>query len=95
MINTSLLTYILYFFPSLILAGRSTASPEEIEEQIAKKERLIKETAENKIERQKIDEQNTFDGDTDSPNEAKSAEELEHFDERIRHDEETIMDIIR
>jgi hypothetical protein len=35
------------------------------------------ELKENEIERKKVDEQNNYDGDTDSPNEVDSAKELE------------------
>jgi F-type H+-transporting ATPase subunit c len=66
-------------FPHIVLAGgKSKATPEEIEEKQKKLNDLLKEDAENMEERKKVDEENTRDGDTDSPYEEKSAEELEH-----------------
>jgi hypothetical protein len=80
MINTSLFTYVLLvldFFPSFILAGKSTALGEEIETKEKELEKRMRELKENEIERKKVDEQNNYDGDNDSPNEANSAKELE------------------
>jgi hypothetical protein len=66
-------------FPHIVLAGgKSKATAEEIEEKQKKLNELKKEDEENKKERKVVDEENTRDGDTDSPYEKKSAEELEH-----------------
>jgi len=54
----------------------------------------LEELEENKRERKIIDEQNTIDGDTDYPHEVESALELEGFDELIRHNLETIVELI-
>ena len=81
------------FFPSFILAGLSTATADQAEAKRKDLEREITELKENEIERKKVDEQNTFDGDNDSPNEAKSAKELEEWDETIRHSKETVVEI--
>ena len=78
------------FFPSLILAGKSTALLEEIE---AKEKELIKqrtELQENIEEREKVNQQNSEDGDNDSPYEQDSADELVAWDELIEHSKQTI-----
>jgi len=83
--NNNILIYILFgaigfifsFFPSLILAGRSTALAEEIEAKREEIERREKEQTENERERKVIDEENSHHGDTDSPLEEQSAKELE------------------
>jgi hypothetical protein len=41
-----------------------------------------------------VDEQNSHDGDTDSPNEEASLEELISWDSLIDHTKETIVDLI-
>jgi hypothetical protein len=68
--------FILSFFPSLVLAGQSTALAEEIEAKEKELEKQLIEQEENKEERKKVDEQNSWDGDNDSPNEQSSADEL-------------------
>jgi hypothetical protein len=66
-------------FPHIVLAGgKSKATAEEIEEKKKELKELEKMLEENKEERRVVDEENTRDGDTDSPYEEKSAEELEH-----------------
>ncbi len=67
---------------------------DEIEAKQREYEKNVKELKEAEVERKKVDEQNNHDGDTDSPNEAASAEELEHWDEYIQHHTETILDLI-
>ena len=67
----------LKFFPSFILAGKSTACLDEVEAKEKELEKHMTELKENEIERNKVDEQNNHDGDTDSPNEVDSAKELE------------------
>jgi len=42
-----------------------------------------------------VDEENTRDGDTDSPYEKKSAEELEHWDEYIKKGEQAILELLQ
>jgi hypothetical protein len=51
---------------------------DEIEAKQREHDKNVKELNEAEIERNKVDEQNNYDGDHDSPNEAASAEELEH-----------------
>jgi hypothetical protein len=67
----------LNYFPSLLKAGKSTAHPDEVDVKQKELKKNFDELEENVAERKKVDEQNTFDGDNDSPNESKSAEELE------------------
>lgn len=64
-------------FPSFILAGLSTSNADEAEAKRKELEKQITELKENEIERKKVDEQNSLDGDNDSPNEPESAKELE------------------
>jgi hypothetical protein len=52
-------------------------SPEERAAAIAELNKKIGVYKENDEEHHKVDEQNTLDGDQDSPNESSSAEELE------------------
>jgi cell division protein FtsB len=66
-----------FFFPSLILAGRSTALSEEIEAKKNEMEKLEKEQIENERERKILDEENSHHGDTNSPLEEASVKELE------------------
>jgi hypothetical protein len=61
---------------SFLLVGRSTASPDAVEAKRKEMEKGFKELEENKEERKKVDEQNSSDGDNDSPNEAASDDEL-------------------
>jgi hypothetical protein len=83
------------FFPSLVLAaGRSTATPEEIEAKREELEKQFTELEENREERKKVDEQNSLDGDMDSPNEQNSADELEAWDSLITDNLELITDLI-
>jgi hypothetical protein len=58
------------------LAGKSTALAEEIEAKQKELKKNLEELAEHEAERKKVDEQNNHDGDTDSPHEAESAQEL-------------------
>lgn len=81
-------------YPQIVLAGKSTATSEEIEAKRRELERLFKELEENRQERKVVNEENTRDGDTDSPNEEKSAEELGHWDELIKEGEKAIVEII-
>ena len=55
---------------------------------------LTKELAENREERQTVDEQNSAEGDRDSPNEQASADELAEWDSLIHHTKETMVEII-
>jgi NADH-ubiquinone oxidoreductase chain 3 len=64
------------FLPSLVLAGQSTAEASEVESKKKELEKQTRELEENRVERKKVDEQNSHDGDTDSPNEEASLEEL-------------------
>jgi cell shape-determining protein MreC len=77
LINTYLVNLILELFPFFVL-GKSTASAEEIEAKKKELKKQLEELEENREERKKVDEQNSIEGDKDSPNEANSAEELEH-----------------
>ncbi len=79
--------------PSFVF-GKSTASPEEIRAKEKELEKQFKELKENQEERKKVDEQNSIEGDKDSPNEANSAEELEQWDDWIKLGKKTIVDII-
>lgn len=81
------------WLPSFVF-GKSTASPEEIRAKEKELEKQFKELKENQEERKKVDEQNSIEGDKDSPNEANSAEELEHWDDWIKQGKKTIVDII-
>src|ERR1700721_2193788 len=74
--NTYLFNLVLELFPSFVF-GKSTALAEEIEAKQKELKKQLEELKENKEERKKVDEQNSIEGDTDSPNEANSAEELE------------------
>jgi hypothetical protein len=79
--------------PSFVF-GKSTASPEEIRAKEKELEKEFKELKENREERKKVDEENSIEGDKDLPNEANSAEELELWDDLIKHGKKTIVDII-
>lgn len=91
--NTYLFNLVLELFPSFVF-GKSTALAEEIEAKQKELKKQLEELKENKEERKKVDEQNSIEGDTDSPNEANSAEELEQWDELIAHGKKTIVDLI-
>jgi len=83
-------------FPHIVLAGgKSKATAKEIEEKQKELNELKKELAENREERKVVDEENTRDGDTDSPYEKNSAEELEHWDEYIKKGEQAILEILQ
>lgn len=71
-----ILISLLIDFPFLVLAGRSTATADEVEAKQKELEKQLTELKENEEERRKVNEQNNEDGDRDSPNEADSAEEL-------------------
>jgi hypothetical protein len=91
--NTYLFNLVLELFPSFVF-GKSTALGEEIEAKQKELKKQLEELKENKEERKKVDEQNSIEGDTDSPNEANSAEELQQWDELIAHGKKTIVDLI-
>jgi hypothetical protein len=78
----------------LIKVGRSTATSEEVEAKQKELEKQMKELEENRIERKKVDEQNSLEGDSDSPNEEQSAEELAEWDSLIEHGKQTIVNLI-
>ena len=82
------------FLPYLVLAGKSTSTVEEIEAKQRELEKQYTELAENVAERKKVDEQNSLEGDIDSPNEQQSADELVEWDSLIKHGKQTIVDII-
>jgi hypothetical protein len=77
LLNSYLINLTLEFFPFFVF-GKSTASPEEIEAKKKELKKQLEELEENREERKKVDEQNSIEGDKDLPNEANSAEELEH-----------------
>lgn len=66
----------IHSFLSLIKPGKSTATVDETERKQRELEKQMGELKENKIERKKVDEQNSEEGDIDSPNEQQSADEL-------------------
>nr|YP_008965417.1 hypothetical protein [Rhynchosporium secalis]AHC02453.1 hypothetical protein [Rhynchosporium secalis] len=81
--------------PSLLKAeGKSTADPAEVESNQKKLETTLTELKENEAEREKVNEQNNYDGDTGSPNEVNSADELEQWDEVIKQGKKTIVDLV-
>jgi len=85
----------LSFFPSLVLAGKSTASAEEIEAKEKELEKQIKELEENEEERKKVDVTNTEAADRNASRaELDSSEELEAWDEVIKQTKETIGEIL-
>jgi len=67
-----LLISLLIYFPCLVLAGKSTATAEEVEAKQKELEKQLTELKENEEERKK-DVQNNEDGNNNSPNEADSA----------------------
>jgi len=85
---------IITYFPALLLAGKSTATAEEIEAKQKELKKKLEELAENEAERKKVDEENSYLGDIDSPKEAESAQELIDWDSLITHTKETIVDLI-
>jgi hypothetical protein len=92
--NVTNLDLILTYFPAILLAGKSTASAEEIEAKAKELKKNLEELTENRVERQKVNEENSYLGDIDSPKEAESAQELMDWDSLIRETQETIVDII-
>jgi len=58
------------------LAGKSTALAEEIEAKQNELKKNSEELVENQEERKKVDEENSYLGDIDSPKEAESLQEL-------------------
>ena len=94
LINKLASDLLISLYPPIVLAGKSTATSEEIEAKQKELQKQLKELAENKAERKVVDEENSRHGDTDSPNESKSAEELSQWDELIKHTQETIVELI-
>jgi len=89
-----LLISLLIYFPCLVLAGKSTATAEEVEAKQKELEKQLTELKENEEERNKVDVQNNEDGNNNSPNEADSAEELSQWDELIKHGKQSIVEIV-
>jgi hypothetical protein len=53
---------IITYFPALLLAGKSTATAEEIEAKQKELKKNLEELAENEAERKKVDEENSYLG---------------------------------
>lgn len=88
------LSHLLLSLSLVLVVGKSTAEAREVEAKEKELEKQMKELGENREERKKVDEQNSRDGDTDSPNEEQSLEELIEWDTLIDHTKETIVEII-
>jgi hypothetical protein len=89
--NVTNLYLVLPYFPSILLAGQSTALAEEIEAKKKEFKKNWEELPEHEAERKKVDEENSRLGDIDSPDEAESLQELIDWDTVIKHTKETIV----
>jgi hypothetical protein len=77
-----------------LTAGKSTAGSEEIAQKEKEYHERVEKLAEDVEEHKKIDEENSYLGDIDSPKEAESAKELEEWDNHIEHEKDSILDLI-
>jgi len=69
-------------------------SAEQIAAELDKINEKLQQYLEDVEELKKVDEQNTWDGDNDSPNEAASAEESEHWTEQCSNTYKELTDAI-
>jgi predicted Holliday junction resolvase-like endonuclease len=65
--------------PAILLARKaSEATPEEVEAKKQELKKQIQERDENKVERELENDQHSWEGDTDHPNEENTGQDVEH-----------------
>jgi len=79
-----------------VFASAKTALQEEIERKKTELERQMTQLAENERERELANEEHSIAGDNDEPKEVqdKLGEDIEKWDELIKHTKETIVELV-